>query len=148
MSQQAGPGNSPESSGLGSLGDVQLLAAMLRSNREDVASYARLLTGALGDALPAGVVEVHYQRSLSDRLAGRPGTATRLIVRAGQQELELGQGAHDVVQAQFRTVVGGVVISRKQVGIDEWVAEFAQVLAALGSQNAAAKAALAALLGI
>ena len=64
-----------EPSGLGPMGDVQLLAAMLRTDRADVASYARVLTGALADAAAAGHGGTGYHRTVGDRLAGRPGRA-------------------------------------------------------------------------
>jgi hypothetical protein len=135
-------------SGLGPLGDIQVLAAMLRNDRDDVASYARVLGGALGDALPAGMVDVGYQRSMGDRMAGRPGTPVRLTVRGADTELELADGAHGAVTAQVRKVVGGVVISRKPIGIDEWVRLFAVELSARAAENAAARRALAELLGM
>ncbi|MET3805672.1 hypothetical protein ABIB25_002676 [Nakamurella sp. UYEF19] len=147
----AGPQGIPAglpSSGLGPLGDVQVLAAMLRNDRNDVASYARVLTGSLGDALPPGVVDVEYQRSLSDRMSGRPGRPVRLTVRGADRELELSEGARGAVEAQIRKVVGGVVISRKQIGIDEWVQQFAGELTTLAAANANARRALAALLGL
>ncbi len=145
----AGPtsgGSSP--SGIGALGDIQLLSAMLGNDRSDVASYVRVLTGALGDALPAGVVEVDRQRSLGDRMAGRPGTPVGLIIRGADRELELTRRPHGSVGAQVRKVVGGVAISRRQVPIDEWVRQFAEVLMEQTAQNAAARQALAALLGM
>src|ERR1700712_490999 len=104
-------GGELQPSGLGPLGDVQLLATMLRSDREDVESYARVLTGALGDALPAGMVNIRYQRSLGDRLAGRPAMPIALTVQANDRILELEQTRHGV-QAMVRVVVRGVIISR------------------------------------
>ncbi len=41
-------------SGLGPLGDVQLLAAMIGRDRSDLASYVSVLAGSLADALPPG----------------------------------------------------------------------------------------------
>ena len=138
----------PPASGLGALGDVQMLAAMLRNDRDDVASYARVLTGSLGDALPPGVVDVQYQRSMGDRMAGRPGRPVRLIVRGNDRELELSEGSRGGVEATSRKIVGGVVIARRQIGIDEWVQQFAAELSAIAAANAAARQALAALLGL
>lgn len=133
-------------SGLGPLGDLQLLASMLRSDRDDVESYARVLTGALGDALPPGMVNIRYQRSLGDRLAGRPAMPVALTVQTGDKILELQQARHGV-QAMVRMVVRGVMISRKEVGIDEWVRQLAVELSTQAEQNAAARQALERLLG-
>ena len=93
-------------------------------------------------------MDVEYQRSMGDRMAGRPGKPVRLIVRGPERELELSQDSRGAVQAQSRKVVGGVVISRKPIAIDEWVQQFAAELSALAAANAAARQALAALLGL
>ena len=69
-----------EPSGLGPSGDVALLAAMLRADRADVASYARVLTSTLADALPEGMVEVEQRRGLGDRMAGRNGRTVAIVV--------------------------------------------------------------------
>jgi hypothetical protein len=133
-------------SGLGPLGDVQLLASMLRSDREDVESYARVLTGALGDALPAGMVDIEYQRSMGDRLAGRPGRPVALTVRGDGRMLDLTQ-TRGGVQAVVRVVVRNVIISRKEVGVDEWLRQLAAELSNQAEHNAAARQALQRLLG-
>ena len=131
------------SSSLGPTGDLHLLAAALRSDADDVASYTRVLTETLGDALPAGMVTVERQRSLADRMAGRPGTPVRLTVTTDDQVLELAEGGH----GEIRQVVHGVVIKRRRVGADEWVVALAEVLARLAERSAAARAALTGLLG-
>ncbi len=140
-------GGALQPSGLGPLGDVQLLASMLRSDREDVESYARVLTGALGDALPPGMVTIRYQRSLGDRLAGRPAKPIALTVQGNDRLLELTQ-TRTGVQAMVRVVVRGVVISRKEVGLDEWLRQLAAELSVQAEQNAAARKALERLLGL
>jgi hypothetical protein len=131
-----------EPSGLGPAGDVALLAHMLRADRADVASYARVLTGALAGALPEGMVEVEQRRGLADRMAGREGRAVALVVHGLDRELELREGARGMVEAQVRQVVRGVVISRKAVGIDEWLHALAEDLARIAARDAAARAAL------
>lgn len=136
-----------EPSGLGPMGDVQLLAAMLRADRADVASYARVLSGALADALPPGMVEVEYKRGLSDRMAGREGRAVAVLVHGEDRDLELREGGHGRVEAQVRQVVRGVVISRRAVGVDEWLHALAEDIARLAARDAAARAVLARLLG-
>jgi hypothetical protein len=129
-------------SGLGPLGDVQLLAAMLRADRADVASQARVLTGALADALPPGMVEVEYRRGLSDRLAGREGRAVAMVVHGHERDLELREAAHGMLTAELRQVVRGVVISRRPLGVDEWLRALAEDLQRIAARDAAARAAL------
>jgi hypothetical protein len=131
------------SSSLGPTGDLHLLAAALRSDSSDIASYTRVLTETLGAALPPGMVSVERRRSVADRMAGRAGTPVRLTVTTDDQELELGDGGH----GEIRQVVHGVVIKRRRVGADEWVVALAAVLAQLAGRSAAARAALTDLLG-
>jgi hypothetical protein len=135
-----------EPSGLGPSGDVALLASMLRTDRADVASYARVLTDTLGDALPDGMVEVERKRGLADRMAGRDGRPVALVVRGVDRELELRDGSRGV-EAQLRQVVRGVVISRREIGVDEWLTALAEDLTRIAARDAAARAALERFLG-
>ena len=122
--------------------DTHLVVAALKADRADVESYTRVLTETLGDALPAGMVEVERKRGLFG--SGRP---TAVIVRAPDKHLELRAGKHGGVEAEVRQVVRGVVISRRQVGVDEWLREFALVLNGLAAQDASAREALSRLFG-
>ena len=123
------------------MGDLYGLAVALRTDRSDVASYASVLSDALGSALPAGMVTVERERSLKDRLAGRDGTPVALQVHGADRELELRQTGRGVA-AQIRRVVRGVVIARQEVGLDEWVRELAAELASLAERDASAAQAL------
>ena len=135
-----------EPSGLGPSGDVALLAAMLRADRADVASYARVLTSALAGALPDGMVEVEQRRGLGDRIAGRDGRTVAVVVHGVDRELELREGARGV-EAQVRQIVKGVVISRRTVAVEEWLQALAEDLTGLAARDAAARAALERFLG-
>jgi hypothetical protein len=136
-----------EPGGLGPMFDVQLLATTLRSDRTDVASYARVLSGALADALPPGMVEVERHRSLADRLAGREGRPVAVVVHGDERELVLREAGHGRVEAAVHQVVRGVVISRRSVGVDDWLTTLAEDLTKIAARDAAARAALAKLLG-
>lgn len=131
---------------LGPTWDMHVMIAALRTDRSDVESYTRVLTMTLGDALPAGMVEVDYRRSMGDRVSGRQGQAIAVRVHGMERDLELRQDKRGVV-AEVRTVVRDVVISRKQVSIDEWLTLLAEELNKLAERDAAARAALARLLG-
>jgi hypothetical protein len=133
-------------SGLGPMGDVQFLAAMLRADRDEVASYARVLSGALAEALPAGMVEIGYQRTVGDRLAGRPGRAVRLVVHGDNRDLELREGRNGRIEAELQQVVHGVVISRRGIGVDAWLQALAQDIARAAARDTAAREALERLL--
>jgi hypothetical protein len=127
--------------------DVQLLATTLRADRADVASYARILSGALADALPPGMVEVQRRRSLADRMAGRDGRPVAVVVHGEDRELVLREAPHGAVEAAVHQVVRGIVISRRTVGIDAWLTALAEDLTRIAARDAAARAALARLLG-
>lgn len=135
-------------SGLGPAGDLHLVVAALRTDRADVESYTRVLSETLGDALPPGMVEVERRRTLADRIAGRDGRPVSLRVHTADRQLDLSAGAHGGVTAEIRQVVRSVVISRKDVGVDEWLAALAEELTKLAYRDARARAALARLLGI
>jgi hypothetical protein len=132
---------------LGPMGDLHLIAAALRSDTLDVASYTRVLTSVLGDALPPGMVTVERKRTLADRMAGREGQPVSLTVTTPDEELELRQHAHGQVMGEIRQVVRGVVIKRRPAAIDEWLVALAAVLAGLAQRSASARAALSDLLG-
>ncbi|MDT7745009.1 MAG: hypothetical protein QOE59_4087 [Actinomycetota bacterium] len=127
-------------SGLGPMGDVVLVAAALRTDRADVASYARVLSGVLGDALPPGTVEVTHRRGLADRLAGREGRAESVLVHGEGRDLEL-RAEGERVHAEVRRVSGGVVISRRRVDVEEWLQALAQDVTRIAARDAAARAA-------
>jgi hypothetical protein len=125
---------------------MHVMIAALRADRSDVESYTRVLTNTLGDALPDGMVEVEYRRSMGDRVSGRPGLAIAVQVHGLDRDLELRQGKRGVA-AEVRKVVRDVVISRKTIGIDEWLTMLAEELGKLAERDAAARAALDRLLG-
>ena len=129
-------------SGLGPMVDLHVLASVLGSDRADVASYARVLSGALADALPAGMVEVEYRRGLGDRVAGRPGRAVALLVHGADRQLALAEDGRGGVAAQIRQVVRGIVIGRRDVGVDEWLRALAEDLNRLAARDATARRAL------
>jgi hypothetical protein len=127
---------------------VDLVASALTSSADlsDVAMFVRVFTRSLADSLPDGVVDVDYDRSMGDRLAGRPGTATALRLTFPERRLSL-TATRGWPEAEVQQVVRGVVLSRKQVPVQEWVRTLAEELTNLAERNAAARAALASLLG-
>jgi hypothetical protein len=135
------PGQGPEPD------DVDALAAALRADSADLDVYARVLTTSLAEALPEGMVSVEHDRSLGDRMAGRPGTVRSLRIEAGDATLELSRGRGGVPVARVARAVRGVVISSKEVPVEEWVQALADHLSSRAKESASARAALARLLG-
>jgi len=127
--------------------DVDALAAALRADSTDLDIYARVLTVSLSEALPAGMVEVQREVSLRDRMAGRPGVVRSVRIKLGDISLELDRGHGDAPIAREARAVRGVVISSKEITVDEWTRHLADHLAERARDSAAARAALAKLLG-
>jgi hypothetical protein len=122
------------------------LAAALRADVGDLATYERVLVATLADSLPSGCVEVDRDRSLSDRLANRPGTVRAIRVTLGDQTLELAQQRARLVGTLARSV-RGVAISRRELPLDAWSTALAAALSNFAQESAAARAALERLLG-
>jgi hypothetical protein len=120
--------------------DFDMVAAALRQDAADVATYARVLTVTLADVLPPGSVTVEYERSLSDRLKGRPGRPSRIVVRLGERTLFLAGDPRPV--AEIHHEVRGVVLSRDEVPFDVWVDALARELVAQADASARAAEAL------
>lgn len=129
-------------------GSFHLVAAALRADASDVASLVRVLTTTLGDALPDGMVEVDRDRSVGDRLAGRPGEPVEVRVQVPDRVLVLRAGRGGRPVASVNSVVRGVVLSRREVPLDEWLGALATELTQLAERDAAAHTALSRLLGL
>ncbi len=118
-----------------------MVTAALRADSTDVAIYARVLAQSLGEALPGDLVSVERERTMSDRMRGRPGEISKIVAKLGEQQMTLavrnGQPSAEICRA-----VRGVVLSRQTVPIGEWAAALASALVAYAGQNAQAAQAL------
>jgi len=68
---------------------LDMVTAALRADSTDVAIYARVLAQSLGEALPADCVSVERDRSMSDRMRGRPGEISKIVARLGELQMTL-----------------------------------------------------------
>jgi hypothetical protein len=143
-----GPGGAgaPGDPGVPDVPDVEMLAAALRADSSDLDSYHRVLSNTLGEMLPAEMVEVDRDRSLSDRMAGRPGTATAIRLHLGDATLELVTRKGRLVATSAQEV-RGVVISKKEIAVADWVRQLAEFVSRAASESAEARQALGKLLG-
>jgi hypothetical protein len=120
---------------------LDLVTAALRADSADLAIYARVLTESLSEALPPGTVSVERERTVSDRMRGRPGEVSKVTVRLGDQIMSLsisrGQPAAEILKE-----VRGVVLSRQPVLLNEWTAALAAALVTHAERNAVAAQAL------
>lgn len=120
---------------------LEMVTAALRMDSVDVAVYARVLTQSLSDALPADYVTVERERSMSDRMHGRPGEISRIVVRLGDQVLTLTVNKGRPV-AEICREVRGVVLSRDSVPLQQWAGALATALVTHAESNAQAAQAL------
>jgi hypothetical protein len=125
-----------------------LVAAALRADAADVDTLVTVLLTTLGDTLPAELVSVERSRSLGDRLAGRDGQVVGLTIAGPDLRLSLRRGRHPGASAtaEVQRIVKGVVISRREVGLDEWVDTLALTLTELAQHSSTAREALTRLL--
>jgi hypothetical protein len=123
--------------------DLELLAAQLRRHSDDLSLYAGFLLNVLSAALPPELVEVTREGKLKARLAGREPAVLGIAVTIGDRRYELERRTVGAPPAcRIRHESGGVVLSTKTVGADEWSHGLAAALAGIAGTNAAAAAAL------
>ncbi len=134
------PGGGP-ANGAGGEPSLDMVTAALRADTADLTVYTRVLTQSLGDALPPQWVTVDVDRSMSDRMRGRPGQVSKITVRLGERVMTLGMQRGTPV-AEICSEVRGVVLSRQQVPLGVWTDELARALVAHAEQNAEAARAL------
>ena len=120
---------------------LDMVTAALRADSADVVIYARVLTKSLSEALPPEWVTVDWERSMSDRMHGRPGQVSKITIRLGDRVMTLGIRRGAPV-AEVCSEVRGVVLSRQEVQLGVWAQELARALVAHAEQNAEAAQAL------
>jgi hypothetical protein len=112
------------------------------SGHADVTAMTEVLTATLADLLPAGLVRVERERSLSDRVRGRAGSPVAVTVPIGDRELTLRRRADGSTEPEIGHVVRGVALSRTVVPIDEWITALARELERRAAADERARAAL------
>ena len=121
---------------------VELVAAGLRRDLEDLDMYAQFLQNTLEFALPGGLLEVERRQSLADRLKKRPGTVIELAVTLGDQRYVL-HPHRGAPRAQIVHVVRGLELDHEGVTLDVWVHQLAQALMKHAKTHARTAAVLA-----
>jgi hypothetical protein len=116
---------------------LEMVTAALRVDSADVAVYARVLTKSLSEALPPEYVTVERERSMSDRMRGRPGEISKVAVRLGDQLMTLAV-KNGRPSAEICREVRGVVLSRENVPLQKWAASLASALMVHAQNNAQA----------
>lgn len=115
--------------------------AALRLDSGDAAIYASVLTKSLSEALPPGYVTVERERSMSDRMRGRPGEVSKVEVKLDDQVMTLSVN-NGRPTAQICRQVRGIVLSTQTVPVQQWAAALASALMSHAESNAQAAEAL------
>lgn len=120
---------------------LEMVTAALRMDSADVAVYTRVLSKSLSEALPADYVTVERERSMSDRMRGRPGEISKVAIRLGDQLMTLAV-RNGQPSAEICREVRGVVLSRQNVPLQQWASALASALVKDAESNAQAAEAL------
>jgi hypothetical protein len=121
---------------------LEMVTAALRADSTDVAIYATVLTKSLCEALPPEYVTVERKQSMSDRMRGRPGQISKVIIKLDDQVMTLAVHGGKP-SAEICKEVRGVVLSRQQnVPLHQWATKLASALVVHAESNAQAAAAL------
>jgi hypothetical protein len=118
-----------------------MVTAALRLDSTDNAIYASVLTKSLSEALPPEYVTVERERSMADRMRGRPGEVSKVVVHLGDQVMTLAVKNGRPV-AEICRQVRGVVLSRSEVPLQQWASALASALMSHAESNAKAAEAL------
>jgi hypothetical protein len=120
---------------------LEMVTAALRVDSNDAAIYAAVLVNSLSEALPPDYVTVERERSMSDRMRGRPGEVSKVAVRLGDQVMTLAV-KNGRPTAEICREVRGVVLSRQTVPVQQWATALASALMSHAESSAQAAEAL------
>ncbi len=120
--------------------DIDLLAASLRADVDEIGSFVEVMAVKLEAAVP-GLVRVERRR---DGMFG-PKRAVSVAVNAGDQRLELRRSGAGV-EARSSRLSGGIVLKSEIVETDVWLAALGAALAAEGQRSQTTRQALERLL--
>ena len=121
--------------------ELDLLAASLRSDSADVATFVESLAAKLEAAVP-GLVTVDRGRS---GMFG-PKSVKRISLDAGGDRFQLSRSGGERVEASRARVSGGIVLKNETVEVDEWLESVTGALAAEAGRNERTRQALERLL--
>jgi hypothetical protein len=121
--------------------ELDLLAASLRTDSDDLGTFIESLAVKLEQALP-GLTRV--QRGRRGLVGAKEVRA--ISVQSGDQQLELIRDGGNRVQARRARVSGGIVLKTETIDIDSWMEALTALLAAEAAHNERTRQALARLL--
>ena len=122
--------------------DFELVAASLRADAADMATFVQVLAGKLESALPGRVqVERHAKKLFS-----HDKVVTRIAVDLGDVRYSLTPSAGGDLECGRAKAVRGIVLKTERVGLPDWIEGLARDLASQARSSEQARLALERLL--
>ena len=122
--------------------DLEVLAANLRRESDDLSLYAGFLINTLSAAMPAHMVQVERKAGMFGRVKDDAPVLAVAVLFGDRRFTVRRGGVGQPVLARISHESGGVVLRTDEVGMDEWSHELAAALADYAQRNAAAARAL------
>ena len=116
--------------------DLDLVAASLRADSDDVGAFVESLATKLEQALP-GRVQVHRWR---ERMFG-PKLVRKIRLDAGDRRLEL-RYRRGALEPSCSRMSGGIALKTETVNIDSWLEALGEALADEAKRSEATRRAL------
>jgi hypothetical protein len=123
--------------------DMELLAANLRRQADDLSMYAGFLLNSLSAALPPDLVQIERKAGLFGRVKDDAPVLAVSIMLGDQRFMLKRGGVGQRVAASVGHVSGGIVLRTDEVGMETWSQQLAVALARFAERDAAAAQALA-----
>jgi hypothetical protein len=128
-------------------GDVNALAAALRSQGQDVSLYAGMLLNTLSEALPPELIEVERERGLRLFRRGEAPSVVAVTIGVGERRFHLRRpGPTTPPVATIEHVVRGIVLASEPVPLTEWSDRLARRLGQAAARDAGVARAIDALI--
>ena len=121
---------------------IDMVAAALRADASEVNLMMNALVTKVSGILPAAMLQVTYQRTVSDRVARRPGMPTRILMKFEDRMVEMELESASRVKCHVNQVVRGVTISRREVSPQQFFDIVAEEFVNLAAHSHAARVAL------
>ncbi|HLI56786.1 MAG TPA: hypothetical protein VKY26_07080 [Actinomycetota bacterium] len=122
--------------------DFELVAASLRADATDMATFVEVLAGKLEAALPGRVqVERHAKKLFS-----HDKVVSRIAIDLGDVRYSLVPGAGGDLECGRAKAVRGIVLKTDRLGLPDWIESLARDLAAQARSSEQARLALERLL--